>query len=121
MFGYDSQSWKLAETQVYELLVKQARACERITYSDLVQQIDAIGLDMGTDKDRAALGWLLGSASVRSHEERAVMVSAMAVLSGSRLPSSGFYDLAVELGYEFSDREIFWGQQYEAVIEHYSQ
>ena len=121
MFGFDPQSWELAKTQVYDLLVERARACELIYYSDLVERIDAIHLDMVQDKDRGALGWLLGDAARRSHEEGVGMLSAMAVLREHRVPSFGFYDLAVELGYEFSDREIFWGQQYEAITEHYRQ
>ena len=56
MFGFNSQQWHCARNQVFEVIVDQAKRCELISYSDLVSQIDAIDLDMGSDKDRGALG-----------------------------------------------------------------
>ena len=119
MFGFDSQNWQRARQQVFEVLVDQARRCELISYSDLVEQIDAIDLEMSSDKDRGALGWLLGDVSRETDETGIGMLSAMAVLKDRNVPAFGFYDLARQLGYEFDDPELFWANQYEQVIEHY--
>ena len=104
---------------MYEVLVEKARAGVPISYSDLAKQISAIHLDMGTEKDRAALGRLLGDISRETHEQRIGMLSALAVLKDENEPASAFYKLARELGYRFTDRKIFWAMEYQRVTEHY--
>ena len=120
MYGFDSQQLQIARDQVYQILVQQARTYTPITYSDLVERINAITLDLGSDKDRGALGWLLGDVSRDSHEQGIGMLSAIAVLKDSGMPAYGFYELAIDLGYEFDDHGIFWGEQFEKVTAHYS-
>ena len=120
MYGFDSQQWQVARDQVYQVLVQQARTYTPITYSDLVERIHAITLDLGTDRDRGALGWLLGDVSTESHEQGIGMLSAIAVLKDSRMPAFGFYELAINLGYEFDDQGIFWGEQFEKVTAYYA-
>ena len=85
-------------------------------YSDLVAQINAIHLDLGTEKDRAALGRLLGEISKESDEEGKGMLSALAVSKDAYMPTYGFFNLAKELGYEIGDRTEFWIAQYNKVV-----
>ena len=105
-------------------LVAQARIGEYVTYSDLVSRISAIHLDLDTEKDRAALGRLLGDVSEKTHARNIGMLSAMAVLKDAASPlspgpGSGFYELAKTLGYRFTDRRLFWAEQFKRVTEHY--
>ena len=126
MFGFDPRQWDRARAQVCEVLVAQARLGEYISYSELVSRISAIHLDLDTEKDRASLGRLLGDVSEKTHAQSIGMLSAMAVLkeAGSPLspgPGSGFYELAKTLGYRFTDRRLFWAEQFQRVTTHYGE
>ena len=118
MFGFDPQDWKRARAQVYEVLVDRARMGVPIPYSELASRIDAIHLDLETQKDRTALGWLLGDVSRETHDQRIGMLSALAILKGDK-PAPPFFRLGKELGYHFTDQEEFWIGQCNRVIEHY--
>ena len=119
MFGFDPRQWERARAQVHEVLVARAREGEPITYSDLVERIGTIALDMNMEKDRAALGRLLGDVSMQTHKERVGMLSVMAILKNENMPAPGFFKLAKELGHCFTDREKFWVEEYRRVTAHY--
>ena len=118
MFGFDPQGWKDARAEVCEVLVEQARIETPIAYSDLAKRIRAIHLDIGIQKDRTALGWLLGDVSRETYKQGIGMLSAMAVLKGE-MPAPPFFKLARELGYRFTDCEKFWVEECRRIIEHY--
>ena len=120
MFGFDTRQWKCARAQVYEALAQQARMGAPIRYSDLTDKITAIRLDMNIQKDRTALGWLLGDVSRETHRHGIGMLSAMAILKEENLPARPFFRLATELEYRFTDPVEFWLQQCQRVKEHYS-
>ena len=120
MFGFEPQSWQDARTQVHDVLVGRARIGKPIFYSDLAKSITAIHLDMSIQKDRTALGSLLGDVSRETHEQGIGMLSAMAVLKGEKnWPAMPFFRLARELGYRFTDREVFWVDQCHQIAGHY--
>lgn len=116
VFGFELEHWNLARGQARNALIASARNEEPIYYSDLVAKINAIQLDLGTDKDRAALGRLLGEISTQTDEEGKGMLSAVAVSKDSYMPTYGFFNLARELGYQVEDRTEFWIEQYNKVI-----
>ncbi len=120
MFGFDPQRWKNARAQVHEVLIGRACIGTPIFYSDLATSITAIHLDMSIQKDRTALGWLLGDVSRETHKQGIGMLSAMAVLKGEKnRPAPPFFRLAKELGYRFTDREKFWVDQCHRIVAHY--
>ena len=104
---------------MHAVLVERASLGLPIAYSDLAHRITAIHLDVGIQKDRTALGWLLGDVSRETHDQRIGMLSALAVLKTENLPAPPFFRLARELGYRFTDREEFWIDQCNRVMEHY--
>ena len=119
IYNFDRERWEMAREQVKRILVRCARSYELIWYSDLVAEIDAIELDLGTDKDRAALGHLLGEISQDTDAEGIGLLSAMAVGKSEGMPTEGFFNLAKQLGHSFNDRGIFGGEQYDRVTKHY--
>ena len=119
MFGFDPRQWERARAQVHEVLVARAREGEHITYSDLVKRISAISLNMNIEKDRTALGRLLGDVSTQTHQERIGMLSVMAILKNENMPAPGFFKLAKELGHCFTDWQKFWVEESRRVIAHY--
>ena len=118
-FGFSHDDWVHAREQVLQLLVKAAQQGTIIYYSDIVEEVGAIQLDMNLDKDRGALGRLLGEISERTYRDGIGMLSAVAVSQSTDRPSNGFYRLAVELGCEVGDRDAFWVDQYNGVTSHY--
>ena len=118
MFGFDPQRWKDARAEVHEVLVERARIETPIPYSDLAKRIRAIYLDIGIQKDRTALGWLLGDVSRETHKQGIGMLSALAILK-DEMPAPPFFKLARELGYRFTDCERFWVEECRRIIEHY--
>jgi len=116
VFGFETDDWEIARKQAREVLIRSARAERPVYYSDLVAQINAIHLDLGTEKDRAALGRLLGEISTESDAEGKGMLSALAVSKDAYTPTYGFFNLARELGYEVGDKTEFWIAQYNKVI-----
>ena len=116
VFGFEINRWALAREQTREALIRSARAEQPVYYSDLAVQINAIRLDLGTEKDRAALGRLLGEISKETDEEGKGMLSAMAISKDGSMPTYGFFNLAKELGYEVGDKTEFWIGQYNKVI-----
>ena len=115
-FGFNADVWVLARKQAREALIRSARAEQPVFYSDLTEQIDAIRFDLGSEKDRAALGRLLGEISKETDEQGKGMLSALAVSKDTYRPSYGFFNLAKEMGYEVVDKTEFWIAQYNKVI-----
>lgn len=84
---------------VREYLIDLARAGKVTTYSSLA--VDCrLGLDLGLAHDRAEIGRILGDISSSEHEQGRPLLSVVAVLAETGLPSDGFYRLAeaLELG-----------------------
>ena len=119
MFGFDPEKWKRARAEVLAVLVERAQMGLPINYSDLANRVSAIHLDIGIQKDRTALGWLLGDVSRETDDQQIGMLSALAVLKAENLPAPPFFRLARELGYRFTDREKFWIGQCRRVMDHY--
>ena len=116
VFGFDTDRWNMARDQAREALILSARTEQPVYYSDLAAKIDAIHLDLGAEKDRAALGRLLGEISKETDEAGKGMLSAMAVSKDAYMPTYGFFNLAKESGYEVGDKTEFWIAQYNKVI-----
>lgn len=116
IFGFKTDHWDMAREQAREALIRSARAESPVYYSDLTAQINAIHLDLDTEKDRAALGRLLGEISTESDAEGKGMLSALAVSKDAYTPTYGFFNLAKELGYDVDDKTEFWIAQYNKVI-----
>ena len=116
IFGFERDCWERAKEQMQDALICNAREEQPIYYSDLVAKVDAIQLDLGTDKDRGALGRLLGEISKETDGEGKGMLSAVAVSKDAYMPTYGFFNLAKELGYEVGDKTEFWIGQYNKVV-----
>ena len=119
-FGFPQEDWNRALQQTRILLLDTARRNGIIYYSDIVDGIDAIQLSMNLDKDRGALGELLGKISRQTNTDGIGMLSAVAVSKTTNRPTDSFFELARMLGYDIDDRDAFWIEQYRKVTSHYS-
>ncbi len=108
---------------VRDRLIEVAQAKKTITYADLVA-VCHLQLDLRLDHARAELGRILGDISRAEYEQGRPLLSVVAVLAETHLPSEGFYRLAEQLGLGtakrlrqnlFGEREMakcfeFWGE-----------
>lgn len=104
--GFPESDWQKTKSEALNILRKQALQSSNptITYSDLTKAITAISLDPhGTH-----LTHLLDEISRDEHAAGRGMLTALVVLKETGSPGPGFFKLAKQLGYKFSDELAFW-------------
>ncbi len=84
-------------------LIDVASTSKTVTYSELNTRC-GLGLDLALAHDRAELGRILGDISSDEHDEGRPLLSVVAVLADTRLPSTGFYNLAESLNFGTAKR-----------------
>jgi hypothetical protein len=82
---------------VREYLIDIANTSKTVTYSELNIRCQ-LGLDLALAHDRAELGYILGDIISDEYDHGRPLLSVVAVLADTRLPSTGFYNLAESLG-----------------------
>lgn len=99
---------------IYEKLKEVARRKELVTYRELA---DVVGLDWNKDYGRCRQIFpVLGAVSTSEVQQRRPMLSAIAVRQDIRMPGSGFFTLARDLGrYLGGDDYSFWVVERDAV------
>jgi len=84
-------------TVVRDYLINRAHAGKYIFYQDLATAC-GLKLDMSLELHRAQIGKILGDIGAYEYEAGRPLLSAVAVLAETKLPSDGFYRLAEQLG-----------------------
>ena len=93
-----SQRWDAVD-QCREALIEWASRGALKTYKELSERVDAIPWPEGPHTHEGSqIGWLLGQVAAREWAEGRPLLSAVVVTAGTREPSHGFFELAVELG-----------------------
>jgi len=83
---------------VREHLIDLAHAGKTVTYQDLAIAC-GLKLDLSLELHRARIGEILGDISVYEYNAGRPLLSVVAVLAETKLPSDGFYRLAEQLGF----------------------
>ncbi|HET6794050.1 MAG TPA: hypothetical protein VFH45_06390 [Acidimicrobiales bacterium] len=98
------------------VLVEAATGGRTLTYAELVDRVPA--LEGPTRSGR--LGAVLREISLAEDQAGRGLLSAVVVRSrGPRIPSSGFFALAAELGRDTTDRQRCWAAERERVFSAY--
>lgn len=120
-YGFDEADLEAAEEEVGDTLDEVAGRLGRIVYRDLASSVKAIKLDMGLNRDRAVLGYLLGRIAQKDHAVGRGLRTAL-VVSGGKTgtfePNEQFYKWAQQLGYTWSSRSDFLNEQLRKVYQH---
>jgi hypothetical protein len=104
-FRYPAKQWSKAKQEARDALIEVARGQTVIAYADLAVEIHAIPLDARDLR----LNTLLGQISEEEDAANRGMLSVLVVhKKGDKRPGGGFFELADELGYAFTDRDEFW-------------
>jgi hypothetical protein len=100
-------------TTTYRALRNLARKQKTTTYAPLME---VLGLDHRLSLHRNQIAKILDKVSRTSHEHKEVLLSALVCRkSGDRLPGDGFFEMASELGYSWTNREKFVREQIDLV------
>lgn len=129
VWGRDELEWNELVSGTAEFLGQRARLKRTTTYTELnyvlARRVGGLPFDFDTDRDRAAMGALLGEVSTAHLGEIGAMLSALVIYLNENDAGSGFYALAVELGLlpAGATREAktkFWIDQVNTVHAHFS-
>ncbi len=103
-YGFYPGLWRSAKEEARQATINAARNEATISYSDLVQDIEAIDFEPRDFR----LFHLLGQISTEESEQGRGMLAVVVVKMDDGIPSQGFFDLARDLGYDSSDQDGFW-------------
>lgn len=104
-FGFSAETWELAKTQAIDSLKRRARVRGMMSYSELVQYIEAVKLEAHDPR----LFELLMDISIEEDSKGRGMISALVVHKvGDMQPGDGFFELARRLGKDTSDILACW-------------
>lgn len=128
MFGHSDDEWDRMVDDTVTYLSEQARLQRITSYSDLNTALARGGhvpFDFGLERDRTAVGMLLGDAVRRTIDDSGVMISAIVLYAAGNDAGPGFYKFAVQLGLlantaTADDKTAFWLRQVKAVHERYA-
>lgn len=116
-YGFPAADVEKATEEARSILIRTAKAETTIAYSELAEQVQAIPLEPHS----AAMDGILGDLSEEEDTYGRRMISVVVVhKEGDKRPGKGFFDLAKELGYDVSDRELLWVQQLKKVHDYWS-
>lgn len=116
-YGFPALDVEKATEEARRILIRTARVGTTIAYSELAEQVQAIPLQPHS----AAMDGILGDLSEEEDTYGRGMISVVVVhKEGDKRPGKGFFDLAKELGYDVSDRESLWIQQFMKVHDYWS-
>lgn len=128
MYGRSDDDWDRIVVDAVGFLIDQARLKRTVSYSELSTALARAGhtpFDFSLERDRAAVGGVLGNAVRRTIGDSGIMLSAIVAYIGQNDPGPGFYKFATELGLlpntaPADDKLAFWSRQVKAVHEHYA-
>lgn len=113
----DSKTREAVKEQVYEILKGCAKIRKMTTYSELASKITATQVGPWS----LELFQILGEISESEVQNGRPMLSALVIHKlGDQEPGKGFYELAEELGYEVTDRTMFWINELKGVFAVYA-
>jgi hypothetical protein len=102
MYGRSQHEWAELLNEGYAFLQERARLGKDSTYTEmnavLARRTGQLEFDFGLDRDRAAMGQLLGDIVARDRPTSGVMISALVLYLNENDAGPGFYRLAQNLG-----------------------
>lgn len=128
MYGHSDDEGDRIVDDAVSFLTEQAQSKHIPSYSELNSALTRAGhlpFNFGLERDRAAIGAVLGAAVLRTISDSGMVLSAIVSYIGQNDPGPGFRSLATELGLlantaTADDKLAFWATQVKAVHEQYA-
>lgn len=114
--------WGQAKEEMKSTIVEQAKKCSLITYSDLVNKVISLQLDIELVDQRNIMAEMLGEISLAEDRAGRGMLSALVIhKTGDMEPGQGFFDYAKALGKNISDKTTFWIEEVNKVYGYWAE
>ncbi|WP_196773010.1 hypothetical protein [Mycobacterium asiaticum] len=129
MFGRSEEEWDSLVDNAIAILREQAAQRKLNSYSELnaalVRRTGQPAFDFSVERDRTAMGRLLGEVVQRTHHETGGMLSALVAYIDSNDAGPGFYKLATHLGLlppsaTADEKLAFWSRQVKRMHEYHA-
>jgi hypothetical protein len=116
LLGYSEEQWDTARSQLREAILEAARDRRMTTYTEVSVKITAIP----ADPHSPVLSHLLGEVLEEEHDATGLALTALVThKTGDLEPGGGFYKMARQAGFSFSDQHEFWWRNVEAIFKRY--
>lgn len=114
---FTETEWELGKEEMLGILRRTASRRQMITYSDLSKSLTAIQIG----HHDPAMGRILGQISEEEDRNGRGMLSVIVVhKDGDMEPGNGFYELAIELGKDVSDKVKLWVKELHKVHDYWA-
>jgi len=129
VFGRSDDEWDLLLDNAITVLKEEAGRRGMTSYSklstELVRRTGQPAFDFSLERDRAAMGRLLGQVVEQTRAENGGMLSAIVTYIDGTDPGPGFFKLATHLGLlppspTKEDKLTFWSQQVARLHDYYA-
>ena len=129
LYGRSGEEWATLADVVKAFLLERAALRQTTSYTELnvvlSQRTQFTGFDFALDRERAALGELLGQVSENAADETGgLLISALVQYLNANDAGPGFYSLARSRGLPVpsrpDDRQLFWASHVHALHERYA-
>lgn len=118
----NKETWECAKEEMREAIIEQAKKRGLINYSNLLNKVTSLMLDLELVDHRNIMAEMLGEISLAEDKAGRGMLSALVVQkTGDKEPGQGFFDYAEFLGKDISDKTKFWIQEVNTVHECWSE
>jgi len=101
--------WERTKQEMKLAIIERAKKHIMINYSELLNKITSLKLDIDQIDHRTIMAEMLGEISLTEDKAGRGMLSAIVThKTGDREPGQGFFDYAEVLGKDVSDKMKFW-------------
>ncbi len=112
-FGLTDEQWEAAKSEVRAAILDAARDRRMTWYGEIAGEVTVVVLDPYS----ALMNHLLGAVFEDEHAAgRPALTSIVTHKYGDKEPGAGFYDMARNLGYRFTEPYVFWAEQVQDVF-----
>jgi hypothetical protein len=113
VFGFKAEAWERAKLEAMCAIVRAGRTGNLISYSDLAKKISSVPLEPHS----YAMDRLLDEISKEEDAAGRGILTALVVLKDERIPASGFWASAIDIGRDMRDQLTFWAEEAKRVME----
>ena len=114
--------WERAKQEMKLAIIERAKKRIMINYSELLNKITSLKLDIEQVDHRNIMAEMLGEISLSEDKAGRGMLSALVThKTGDMEPGQGFFHYAEFLGKDISDKTKFWIQEVHKVHKYWSE
>ncbi|MDP2904807.1 MAG: hypothetical protein Q8O22_00720 [Candidatus Omnitrophota bacterium] len=118
----DNRIWECAKREMKLAIIERAKKRIMINYSELLNKITLLKLDMEQVDHRNIMAEMLGEISLVEDKAGRGMLSALVThKTGDMEPGQGFFQYAESLGKDISDKTKFWAQEVNKIHKYWSE